>query len=186
MINFWKAKHFINGKIGLLILILINTGCPPPRLALTINTKQDDNIKIITKEEYGELKSYLIFNSDKLYLKLDGQISHYNFNDYRIDRRLSIGIYLKSKFDIRFTADSTKIIDNSGLKVFPHAHSIYHNNNIYKKNKMHDLGIVFHSNRDLALPTYLYLPKIELLKDNRVIRKIKFEKIELNVKRIQK
>lgn len=185
MINSLKIKHIVNGKICLLILIVINTGCPPPRLALTINTKQDKNLKIINKEEYGELKSYLIFNSDYLFLKLDGQISHYNYNDYRIDRRLSIEIYFKSKFDIKFNADSTKIIDNLGLRVYPHAHSIYHNNNLYKKNKKHGLGIVFHSNNDLTLPIYLYLPKIQLLKNDTVIKNIKFNKIEMNVKRIQ-
>jgi hypothetical protein len=147
---------------------------------------QENKFQIIDKKEYGTIKPHLIYDNDSLSIQIVANIARYNYNDYRVHKSLYVPIYLKSKLNLKFDADSIKIIDNAGLELYPHAHSIYHKNNLYKKNKKHGLGIVFRSSSDdLTLPIYLYLPKIQLLKNDTVIKNIKFNKIEMNVKRIQ-
>jgi hypothetical protein len=157
--------------------------CPPPRIVLTFNT-QNENLKVIEKEKYGEIKPFLIYNNDSLIINFEAEIADYNLENHHIHRSLYIEMYLNSKLGVKFKADSIYIIDSKGYKLYPHGHSIYHKDNFYKKNDKHELGIVFRSYKHpLTLPVDLYLPKVILIKGNSIINKFDFQKIELNANR---
>jgi hypothetical protein len=179
MINFLKAKREKGGKLVVLFLIIMNLGCPPPMFELTFDTP-NENFQTIQKQKFGKALSYLLYNNDSLYFKIEGEITRYGKNDFRIHKSIYLGIYFKSKYNLVFRGDSICIIDSANLKIYPDAHSIFHKNNYYKKIKNHELGIVFHSNKeDLSIPVYLYLPDLKLMENDTIITKLKFPKIEM-------
>ena len=154
----YKPKKYRSLFIYLLIVCI---SCDPVRY-FSLSTK--DNRFLINDHE----KKYQIleYSSNSFNMRLLGNTLIGYVKKEQNVRNIFLDIFINSKMDFTFDAQKTYLISNSNDTLMPRIHGVYRKDNFYKKDKEHDIGIIFDSDTYITLPATLYLPPIQFIDTN--------------------